>query len=81
MVALDVVEPQVPFTRPTPPRVRLFTPRLVPVILAVAEPDGAILRLPFARVELLARVMDFEPLPENIRLLYVYGPTVWAAPL
>ena len=68
-VAAEVEEPQVPFTLPKPPRVRLFTPRLAPVILALAVPVGAMLRLPVAKVESSAIVMDLSPEPLKMRLL------------
>ena len=66
-VAPEPVPPQVPLTRPRPPRVRLFTVRVRPEpTLAVAEPVGAMLRLPAADVP---DAMDLAPLPEKIRLL------------
>ena len=68
-VAAELVEPHVPLSVPKPPSVRLFTPRLVPVILALAVPVGAILRLPVVKVESSGIVMDLSPEPLKIRLL------------
>ena len=66
--AAEVVEPQVPLTFPKPPSVRLFTLRLGPVMLALAVPVGAILRLPVVSVEPFGRLMDLLPEPLKTRL-------------
>ena len=68
-LATELVEPQVPLTFPKPPSVRLFTLRLGPVMLALAVPVGAMLRLPVVNVEPFAMVMDLSPEPLKTRLL------------
>ena len=61
--------PQVPIIVPTPPSVKLPTEILVFVTLAVADPVGAIDKLPDVSVPLAAVPMVFAPLPRNIKLL------------
>ena len=59
-----VIDPQVPETTLFPPSVRLPTGRFRPAaMLAVAEPDGAILRFPSTAV---LAFMVLMPLPERI---------------
>ena len=62
-----VVEPQVPLILPNPPSVKVPTLifKSVP-ILKVAEPVGAILKLPATEVP-LAQIAA--PVPDKIRLL------------
>ena len=61
--------PQVPLMVPKPPSVKLPTEILVFVTLAVADPVGAIDKLPEVRVPLAVVAMVFAPLPLNIKLL------------
>ena len=59
---------------PVPPSVNVPTLIFKPVpILAVADPEGAILKLPATEVPV---AIDFAPLPESIRLLYATTITV-----
>jgi hypothetical protein len=77
--APDPVPPQVLLMLPRDPRVRLPTLRFcAAATLAVAVPEGAILRLPDTEVP--AGIV-FAPLPEKIRLLYAVAVTVCTAPL
>jgi len=69
-VAAEALEPQVPGACPRPPRERWFTLMFVPMpTFAIADPVGAMLRVPFANVLLVGMVEDFAPEPLKVRLL------------
>jgi hypothetical protein len=76
LVALELVDPQVPEALFTPPSVRLLTVRVSPApMLAVADPVGAILRLPVVKMPPAIDGIDLAPLPDRIRLVYVVART------